>query len=134
MAQQKRDELEWRTYGLSIASRLRLLRAHRELSQDQLAERSGLHRNQISNIERNTSRDDGCADPQMSTIFKLARALNVTPSTLIPDADHPVGERSSETSSEGAWSAVELELMKKLAKLDKEDPEESARLHRQPDA
>ncbi|CAM3009308.1 helix-turn-helix domain-containing protein [Skermania piniformis] len=119
---QKGGELEWRTYGLSIAKRVRALRTHRALSQDQLAELSGLHRNQISNIERNTSRDDGCADPQMSTIYRLARALDVAPSALIPDADHQVNERSAETASDIAWSAVETHLLAQLAEWDPARP------------
>ena len=110
MARREDGDLEWRTYGLALGRRLRWLRTYRDLTQEELAELSGVHRNQISNIERNVSRDDGSSDPHLSMIFRLARALNVSPNLLIPNVDNPVASKSGESVSDVAWVAVQTEL------------------------
>ncbi|TSE00153.1 helix-turn-helix transcriptional regulator [Skermania sp. ID1734] len=114
MAREEGDELEWRTYGLSLAHRLKLLRGLRGMSQEKLSEVSGIHRNQVSNLERNVSRDEGSADPRLSTIFKLARALDVPPEVLIPNVHERVTGKSSESASDTAFSAIEVDLTKRL--------------------
>jgi transcriptional regulator with XRE-family HTH domain len=48
-------------------------------SQDDLAERSGVDRSAISNYER------GRREPNLRTIVKLARALEVEPASLLRD-------------------------------------------------
>ena len=56
------------------------LRAHRvraELSQERLGFRAGLHRTEISLLER------GARDPRLSTVVRVARALGVSPSDLL---------------------------------------------------
>ena len=61
-----------------------VLRKHRlaaGLSQEQLGLESGVQRNFISLIET------GQNQPTISTIFKLATALNVKPSKLVADAE-----------------------------------------------
>jgi transcriptional regulator with XRE-family HTH domain len=60
------------------------LRKHRlaaGLSQEQLGLGSGVQRNFISLIET------GQNQPTITTIFKLAAALNIKPSNLIADAE-----------------------------------------------
>lgn len=104
------DELEWPTYGYSFSRRLRLIRKRRNLSQEELAHRSGLHRNQVSNLERNISGAEGPADPHVSTVYRLARVLDVPPVMLIPDADAPVGKRSGETADDRSWAVVEARV------------------------
>lgn len=55
------------------------IKRHREaqgLSQEELAEESGLHRNYIGGIER------GERNVGVRAIFRLARALKVTPAKL----------------------------------------------------
>jgi transcriptional regulator with XRE-family HTH domain len=47
------------------------------LTQEQLSERSGVHPTEISRIEH------GRRDIQISTLFKLAEALELTPGQLI---------------------------------------------------
>src|SRR5699024_1765669 len=79
-----------------------------------LAHLSGLHRNQVSNLERNTSRDGGSADPHLSTVYSLARVLRVPPVLLMPDVEAPVTLRSRENADDTAWAAVEVELGRKL--------------------
>lgn len=56
-------------------------RRRRELSQDELAERAGMHRTAISLLERSGR------DPRLETIVKLARALRVTPTALLKGID-----------------------------------------------
>ncbi len=56
---------------------LRELRETNKLSQEKLAEYCELDRTYISLLER------GLRQPTITTIFKLAKALNVSPSRLI---------------------------------------------------
>jgi transcriptional regulator with XRE-family HTH domain len=56
---------------------LRKLREEKQLSQEKLAEYCELDRTYISLLER------GLRQPTITTIFKLAKALNITPSQLI---------------------------------------------------
>ncbi|MFC7756118.1 helix-turn-helix domain-containing protein [Tsukamurella soli] len=74
---------DWSPYGADLGRRVQALRRERGLSQTQLAERAGLHRNQVSNIERNTSSGDRCSDPHLSTLYRLA-ASGVPPERLLP--------------------------------------------------
>ena len=56
---------------------LRQLRAAQNLSQDELAYRSGYHRNYIGHVER------GEKSPSIRTLFNLADALSVKPSQIL---------------------------------------------------
>jgi transcriptional regulator with XRE-family HTH domain len=60
----------------NFGERIRELRAERGLSQEDLAECSGLHRTYISGIER------GVRNPTLSIILQIASALKVHPSEL----------------------------------------------------
>lgn len=60
-----------------FAENLRRYRKRRGLSQEQLGFKCGLHRTEISLLE-NSDRD-----PQLWTVVRLARALEITPSTLL---------------------------------------------------
>jgi len=57
--------------------RLKQLRATREMSQADLAERSGISREYIARLET------GHHDPSVSTLVKLAKALKVKPGKLL---------------------------------------------------
>jgi len=63
----------------------RAQRCERALSQETLAQRTGLHRTSIQLIER-----DG-HDPRLQTIVLLARALDVKPAALIDAYAQQVG-------------------------------------------
>ncbi|MBS4100951.1 helix-turn-helix domain-containing protein [Tsukamurella paurometabola] len=110
----KARKIEWNTYGDALARRLVTLRKARGLSQEKLAELAGLHRNQISNIERNVSSNDGVSDPHMSTMYRLAAALDVPPALLMPDLDRRVAIRSPEQATAKAIAAVESVLREAL--------------------
>lgn len=58
---------------------LRRERERRGLSQERLGFLSGLHRTEVSLLER------GQRDPRLSTIARLANGLGVPPSALLDD-------------------------------------------------
>ena len=60
-----------------IGDRLKTLRIRRALTQHELAERAGISGNALNRIELNK------AEPHMSTLRKLAKALNVDPTELL---------------------------------------------------
>lgn len=77
---------------LRLGHKVAELRAAKGMTQEGLAERTGISRNQIQNIEanRNNTLDPktglhGPSNPRLETIFRLAEALDVTPSSLIED-------------------------------------------------
>ncbi|MBR0287811.1 MAG: helix-turn-helix transcriptional regulator [Selenomonadaceae bacterium] len=63
----------------NFGARLKFLRTDRELSADELAQKSGIHAATILRIERRGIR------PQLATVLKLADALNVKPALLLGD-------------------------------------------------
>jgi len=62
-----------------FGSRLRQFREERGYSQEELAERAGLHRNYVGGVER------GERNVGLENIVKLARAVSVKPSDLFVD-------------------------------------------------
>ncbi|HEX3691709.1 MAG TPA: helix-turn-helix transcriptional regulator [Solirubrobacteraceae bacterium] len=52
-------------------------RARQQLSQSQVSRRSGIHVTEVSRIER------GLRDPRVTTVVRLARALEVNPARLL---------------------------------------------------
>ena len=70
---------------------LRRLRLERGLSQEQLAELAGVHRNYIGDLER------GLKSPSLAVITRLALALHLRPHELVRQAEDEqsrVGETS----------------------------------------
>ena len=65
---------------------LRELRDGNGISQEELAEYCDLDRTYISLLER------GLRQPTITTIFKLAKALDITPSQLIAKVEQQVKE------------------------------------------
>jgi serine-type D-Ala-D-Ala carboxypeptidase/endopeptidase len=66
---------------VKIGERLRDARVRRALTQQELADKAGVGANTVARLERNET------EPHMSTLRKLAHALAVDPSTLIPDKE-----------------------------------------------
>jgi len=62
-----------------FGSRLRQIRDERGYSQEELAERAGLHRNYVGGVER------GERNVALENIVKLAKALSVKPAELFAD-------------------------------------------------
>lgn len=63
----------------AFGRRLRALRAERGISQDDLADATGIHPTAIGRMER------GSREPRLTTILRCARGLSVAPGTLIDD-------------------------------------------------
>lgn len=79
----------WASYALGLGERVRSIRLMRGLSQSRLAELSGVSRTLISNLERNDY-NARAADPTLSTMYRLASALQVPPAALLPGAGDAV--------------------------------------------
>lgn len=74
MRENERSDIKW-LFGRAVRKRRREL----DLSQEALAERAGLHRNYISDIER------GDRNPSLENIYKLSKALGIKVSALFSD-------------------------------------------------
>jgi len=90
-----------------LAERLRVLRAHRDINQEQLSQAAGVPRQIISGLEK-ASRPR----PEDETIERLARALGVTPRQLRGCAPIPeLSAADAELAAEAlAGEAAEAEL------------------------
>ena len=66
-----------------VGGRIKELRHRQDLSQERLAERSGLHWTYISDLER------GQQTPTVDVVNRLARALNVTLAPFFAPLDQP---------------------------------------------
>lgn len=76
----------------AFGERVRALRVERELSQERLAERAGLHWTYVSGVER------GLRNPSLNIIASLAKGLGMSPSELLAGlAARPTRRRSSGT-------------------------------------
>lgn len=62
-----------------FAENVRAARRRRGISQQELAFACGLHRTEVSLLER------GERDPRLSTVVRIARALDCTASTLLEE-------------------------------------------------
>lgn len=60
-----------------LGTNLRAARKELGLTQEQVAERSGVQAGEISRIEA------GKRDPQVSTVLKLAKAVEIAPGRLL---------------------------------------------------
>ena len=82
---------------------IRRLRKEFDISQDKLSETSGLDRTYISQIER------GKQNPSLVSLFALASAMNVSPSSIISEAElvlkisHPDQFRSEQNKWNFDW-------------------------------
>ena len=89
---QRNEWKPWPSYGLRLGRNLSALRRMRGLTQEQLASLADVSRNSISNMERNLNNAGTAADPHLSIVYRLARALDVPPAALLPGGDRPVAD------------------------------------------
>lgn len=89
-------DLDWKTYAAAVAYRVKKLRTDLELTQEALAERAGISRNQVQNIERGhgTGVNGRVTNLSMENVYRLAYALQVPPLVLLPDVEQDVRPRS----------------------------------------
>ena len=80
-----------------FGARIKELRAQREITQEELAERVGIFRTYMSRIET------GLGNPTLTVIHALADALGVSVTELfeVPTTSAPVRTRSRALSSRG---------------------------------
>jgi CheY-like chemotaxis protein len=86
----------------SFGTSARMWRSRRGISQEELAERAGLHRTYVSDIER------GARNPSLESINKLADALGISIAAFFsatPDA--PAGRRAPSANAAGEILFVE---------------------------
>ncbi len=67
------------TIHKTVSRNIRILRAERKISQDELAHRASLQRSHMSNLE------NAKVDIKISTIEKIANALDVDAAYLLTD-------------------------------------------------
>lgn len=78
-----------------LGERIRTLRQQKGISQEELADRSSIHRSHLGQIER------GESDSSMSTLLRLSQGLNLSVSTIIKgveDETTPKERRRSKMS------------------------------------
>ena len=63
-----------------LGYRLKIAREKKKLTQEELAEKTGVTNNYISNIERNKS------IPSLETVVKICNVLDITPDYLVLDS------------------------------------------------
>jgi transcriptional regulator with XRE-family HTH domain len=91
-----------------FAENLILLRARSDLSQQQTAERSGLHQTEISLLER------GLRLPRLDTIVKLAGAIEAEPCELFAGMAWRLGRNVARPGAYVGQSAFEVGVVDRL--------------------
>lgn len=77
------DEPEWAAYRHTVGERVRAHRLQANLTQETLADRSGVGRNTLQRIERGDPQA-----PRLGALWRLARTLGVPVNELVRD-DRP---------------------------------------------
>ena len=72
----------------ALGEAVRQTRTERGLSQEELADRAGMHVTHIGGLER------GVRNPSYTTLVRLARALGEEPGALVSLADGILGDNS----------------------------------------
>lgn len=80
---EKRLEEVVRHLSEKLATNARVFRAYHGLTQKEVAERGGLHRSQVGEIER------GEGNPKLTTVTRLATAFNLDVHQLLFDINLP---------------------------------------------
>ena len=89
----------------TLSDRLHLLRRDMKWDQSELAERSGVSRGYISEIERGVKQNVG-----VEVVFALAEALGVSVAYLLGEIDSPLGESDAKVMREMAGEYVTVDV------------------------
>jgi transcriptional regulator with XRE-family HTH domain len=76
---------EWRAFVRELGHRLSSLRVAKGFSQAELAAAAGLSRGACQRLESGESKPHEPANPQLSTLAGLCRALGISIDELVPD-------------------------------------------------
>ena len=87
---------------MTFSERLKGIREKKELTQEQLAKRSGISRRMIQKYE------SGIARPRFDAAEKIASALEITVSELLGESGSLVAQAAAKYGSRGAKQAEEL--------------------------
>lgn len=71
--------------NIALGKIIGALRHSAGLSQEELAERAAIHRTYVSQMER------GLKSPTVVMLFRLARALNTSPSRILKQLETDIG-------------------------------------------
>ncbi len=93
---------------LALGHWLRQLRRDRNLSQEEVATRAGLHPNHIGRVERGTK------DPRVTTLLRLLDALGVPPAELAQIGSQPVGSPATSRTRQHAEDMSTTSLVDRL--------------------
>lgn len=99
--------LLWASYGFRFSQNLKKVRLKRGVTQQALAEIAGLSRTQVCNLERNENNSGTSADPALSTVYKLALALEVPPALLLPQPDDIVRSVCATAATQAAHEKIQ---------------------------
>src|SRR5262249_6896984 len=97
----------------ALSQRIKALREQAGLSQQQMADRGDLSVSLVAKLEQGKK-----ADPRASTLLALARALEVTPGTVLDDLFPPSSD-GDETPADADGDAKEGKKKKKGGKKKK---------------
>lgn len=100
------DVVYWPSYAVSLGQRIRALRRMRNLTQERLSQLAGIHRNVVVSLEGGISTHKKATDPLLSTMYKLARALHVPVSVVVPDGTRVLQRVCSQAA--GAPSPIDF--------------------------
>ena len=95
----------------SLGSRIKSFRESKQISTEEMAERSGLNIDQINHIEENFGL------PSLASLIKIARVLGVRPGTFLDDNDElgPVISRKESHSEPGFSSTNDMGQKKHMS-------------------
>jgi transcriptional regulator with XRE-family HTH domain len=84
------DPIEIQGHCLRFGEKLRRIRREVGISMETLGNRAGLHRTEIGHLEH------ARREPRLTTIFRVAHALDMSASRLLEDIDRFEGDENSD--------------------------------------
>jgi len=82
-SEEQRPE-NWAVISAELGSRVRRRRMELRMTQEQLAERSGISRNQVQNIENARGTSSRTSNPTADLLWSVAEALDISVGDLFP--------------------------------------------------